>query len=194
VRILLIDNYDSFTWNLEHLLAAHGSIEVRRNDDVSIAEAASYDGIVLSPGPGLPADAGITMDVIQQLMPTHPMLGVCLGMQAMVESCGGRLFNQPSVRHGVAVPCRVEEPSDPLFKGVPAVFDAGLYHSWAADPSTFPAVLRITARSAEGTIMAVRHASHPACGMQFHPESVLTPMGARLVSNWVESTFHVRRA
>lgn len=185
MRILLIDNYDSFTWNLHHLLAAHADVAVKRNDAVSVHEAAAYDRIVLSPGPGLPREAGITMEVIERLSPTHPMLGVCLGMQAIVEACGGMLVNQSVVRHGVAVPCRAEQPCDPLFNSLPEVFEVGLYHSWAADPDKMPETLRITARSEQGTIMAVRHRTCRACGVQFHPESVLTPLGARIIGNWL---------
>jgi anthranilate synthase component 2 len=187
VRILLLDNYDSFTWNLHHVLAQHAAVDVLRNDALTVDEAAGYDRIVLSPGPGLPAEAGITLEVLRKLMPVRPILGVCLGMQALVEACGGTLYNQPRVMHGVAVPCMPAEPRDALFAGLPAAFEAGLYHSWAADPATLPAALRVTATSAQGVIMAVRHAAHPACGVQFHPESVLTPLGARMLQNWLRS-------
>lgn len=185
MRILLLDNYDSFTWTLQHLLAPHGEVDVVRNDAITVDEAARYDRIVLSPGPGLPSEAGIMMELLCKLMPTHPILGVCLGLQAMVEVCGGTLFNQPRVKHGVVVPCIPTEPRDPLFAGLPSPFAVGLYHSWAADPATLPPGLRITARSAEGVAMALRHTSHPACGVQFHPESVMTPLGKTIVGNWV---------
>ncbi len=187
MRILLIDNFDSFTWNLQHLLAQHARVDVVRNDRITVDEAASYDRIVLSPGPGIPREAGITLDVIEHLLPTHPILGVCLGMQALVEACGGRLYNQSRVRHGVAVSCHLVEPRDPLFAGLPAVFDVGLYHSWAADPTVLPGDLRITATSDEGVVMALRHKDHPACGVQFHPESVLTPVGGRIIANWLRA-------
>ncbi len=185
VRILLLDNYDSFTWNLHHQLVLHAQVDVVRNDAITVEEAALYDRIVLSPGPGLPEEAGVMMDVLVKLMPTHPILGVCLGMQGMVMACGGTLFNQPKVMHGVAVPCIPTEPRDPLFADLPSSFDVGLYHSWAADPATLPAELRITARSEQGIIMALRHTHHPICGVQFHPESVLTPMGGAIIRNWV---------
>lgn len=185
MRLLLLDNYDSFTWNLYHVLARHAQVEVVRNDAINVAEAAHYDRIVLSPGPGLPSEAGISMELLRALMPTHPMLGVCLGMQAMVEVCGGSLYNQERVRHGVAVPCKPTEPRDPLFAGLPDEFEVGLYHSWAADPANLPSALRATAFSEEGVIMAVRHDRYPSCGVQFHPESVLTPLGARMLENWV---------
>lgn len=185
VRILLLDNYDSFTWNLHHLLAPHAHVDVAFNDAITVDEAARYDRIVVSPGPGLPNEAGIMMDVLTRLMPTHPILGVCLGMQGMVEACGGALFNQERVMHGVAVACLPAEPRDALFTGLPSSFEVGLYHSWAADPTTMPADLRITARSEQGIIMAVRHRRFDACGVQFHPESVLTPVGERIIENWL---------
>lgn len=185
VRILLLDNYDSFTWNLHHLLEPHATVDVVRNDAITVDEAARYDRIMLSPGPGLPSEAGIMMELLSKLMPTHPVLGVCLGMQAIVELCGGTLYNQPQVMHGVAVPCLPEEPHDPLFMGLPPAFEVGLYHSWAADPAMLPPSLRVTARSAQGVIMGVRHLRFPACGVQFHPESVMTPEGGRIITNWL---------
>jgi anthranilate synthase component 2 len=185
MNILLLDNYDSFTWNLQHLLVRHAAVDVVRNDALTIDEAACYDRIVLSPGPGLPGEAGIMMDLLRALMPTHPILGVCLGMQAMVEACGGTLVNLGRVRHGVAMSCEPVEPRDALFTGLPARFDVGLYHSWAADPATLPSTLRITARSCEGVIMALRHTSWPSCGVQFHPESVMTPEGGAIIANWI---------
>lgn len=185
MRILLLDNYDSFTWNLQHLLEPLAAVDVVRNDAITVDEAAAYDRIVLSPGPGLPAEAGIMMELLHRLMPTHPILGVCLGMQAIVEACGGALYNQQNVRHGVAVKCIPEPPVHRLFQGLPASFEVGLYHSWAADPGALPADLRVTARSNEGVIMAVEHLHHAVCGVQFHPESVLTPMGERMIKNWV---------
>lgn len=187
VRILLLDNYDSFTWNLHHLLAPHAAVDVVLNDRITVDEAAGYDRIVISPGPGLPDEAGITRPLLAALLPTHPVLGVCLGLQALVEVCGGALYNQARVMHGVPVDCLPEEPRDPLFAGLPGRFPVGLYHSWAADPATLPTDLRITARSAHGVIMAVRHARYPAWGVQFHPESVLTPDGGRIIRNWLEA-------
>ena len=187
MRILLLDNYDSFTWNLHHVLVQHAAVDVVRNDAITVSQAAVYDRIVLSPGPGLPSEAGIMMDLLRTLVPTHPILGVCLGMQGLVEACGGRLYNQQRVMHGVAVPCMHTEPRDVLFADLPPVFEVGLYHSWAAEEATLPTTLRITARSAQGVIMAVRHTAYPACGVQFHPESVLTPLGAQLIRNWVQA-------
>lgn len=186
MRLLLLDNFDSFTWNLHHLLdPLVDEVVVARNDAIRVDEAARFDRIVLSPGPGLPSEAGIMPELLSRLMPTHPILGVCLGLQGIVEACGGRLFNQPRVMHGVAVKCMPVEPIDPLFEGLSAAFDVGLYHSWAADPEVLPAELRITARSEQGVIMAVRHRSFDVCAVQFHPESVMTPMGGRMIENWI---------
>ena len=185
MRILLLDNYDSFTWNLHHQLVLHAQVDVALNDAITVAEAANYDRIVLSPGPGLPRESGVMMELITKLMPSHPILGVCLGMQGIVEACGGTIFNQERVMHGVAVPCVPEEPRDPIFVGLPARFEVGLYHSWAVDPITLPTDLRITARSEQGVIMAVRHTRFHVCGVQFHPESVLTPEGGILLANWI---------
>lgn len=188
MHILLLDNYDSFTWNLHHLLEPYADVDVVLNDRITVDEAARYDRIVISPGPGLPNEAGITMELLSKLMPTHPILGVCLGMQAIVEVCGGRLFNQDRVMHGVAVDCSPVDPRDPLFANMPSNFPVGLYHSWAADPKSLPPTLRITARSEADVIMAVRHTDHDVCGVQFHPESVLTPMGERVIANWIGSS------
>lgn len=185
MRLLLLDNYDSFTWNLHHLLVPEAEVDVVRNDRITVDEAARYDAIVLSPGPGLPGEAGIMMALLHRVMPTHPVLGVCLGMQAIVEACGGSLYNQPRVKHGVAVPCTPTEPCDPLFADIPSPFDVGLYHSWAVDPAVMPPMLRPTAWSADGVMMALRHTQHAVCGVQFHPESVLTPHGPQLVRNWL---------
>lgn len=185
MRILLLDNHDSFTWNLHHLLEPHAAVDVVLNDCITVDEAARYDRIVLSPGPGLPSEAGIMMELLAKLIPTHPVLGVCLGMQAIVEACGGRLYNQQRVTHGMAVPCIAEEPRDPLFAEMPRTFEVGLYHSWAADGRSLPGTLRVTARSSAGVIMALRHTAHDVCGVQFHPESVLTPEGDRIIRNWI---------
>jgi anthranilate synthase component 2 len=184
MRILLLDNHDSFTWNLYQLLVMHANVEVVRNDAITVEEAACFDRIVLSPGPGLPSEAGVMPELITRLMPTHPILGICLGMQGIVEACGGTLYNQSRVMHGVEAACIPTEPHDLLFQGLPSPFTVGLYHSWAADPATLPTDLHITARSDQGVIMALRHARHNVCGVQFHPESVMTPQGATIIANW----------
>ena len=188
MRVLVLDNFDSFTWNLHHLLEPLvDEVVVARNDAITVDEAARFDRIVLSPGPGLPAEAGIMMDLLHKLMPTHPVLGVCLGMQGIVEACGGRLFNQPEVMHGRAVKCIAVPPVDHLFTGIEVPFEVGLYHSWAADAATLPSSLTVTAQSEGGVIMAVRHRIHAVCGVQFHPESVMTPTGMRMIANWIAS-------
>jgi len=163
-------------------------VDVKRNDAITVEEASRYDRIVLSPGPGLPSEAGVMPELVHELMPTHPILGVCLGLQAIVEECGGTLLNLPKVRHGVAVPCIPELPLDPLFTGTDAPFEVGLYHSWAANPDRLPPELRVTARSKDGVIMALRHLHFPACGVQFHPESVMTPAGKRIIRNWLTTS------
>ncbi|MCB9193701.1 MAG: aminodeoxychorismate/anthranilate synthase component II [Flavobacteriales bacterium] len=186
MRVLLLDNYDSFTWNLYHQLAVHVPVEVVRNDAITAEEAGGFDRIVLSPGPGLPNEAGVLMDLVRMWAGRRPILGVCLGMQAIVEHCGGRLFQQQRVTHGVEVDCIPSEPCDRLFTGLPSPFTVGLYHSWAADPAALPEELHITARSAAGVIMAVRCVEHDLVGVQFHPESVMTPLGGRIIANWLE--------
>ena len=189
MRLLLLDNFDSFTWNLHHLLEPLvDAVDVVRNDAITVDEAARYDRIVLSPGPGLPAEAGIMPELLVKLMPTHTILGICLGMQGIVEACGGTLFNQIRVMHGVEVPCLIEQPIDPLFSGLPSPFTIGLYHSWAADPTTLPNELRITARSEQGVIMALRHTHYNVCAVQFHPESVMTPLGGMIMENWIKES------
>ncbi len=185
MRLLLLDNYDSFTYNLQQLLARSAEVTVRRNDAITVEEAARFDRIVLSPGPGLPSEAGIMPELVRRLMPRVPMLGVCLGMQAMVESCGGQLLNLPAPRHGTARACTPTAPNDPLFAGMGPSFDVALYHSWCADPAHMPPQLQVAARSEEGVVMAVRHRTWPATGVQFHPESVLTPLGPCLIANWL---------
>lgn len=186
MRLLLLDNYDSFTWNLHHVLEPFAQVDVVRNDGITVADASRYDRIVLSPGPGLPSEAGIMMELLDKLMPTHPILGVCLGMQGIVEACGGSLYNQTEVMHGRAVNCLVEGSAETLFTDLPEQFEVGLYHSWAADPATLPRDLRVTAKSQAGVIMAIRHARYNVCGVQFHPESVLTEMGPAIIRNWIQ--------
>lgn len=186
MRVLLLDNFDSFTWNLHHLLEPLvDEVSVVRNDAITMDDAARFDRIVLSPGPGLPSEAGVMMELLWKLMPTRPILGVCLGLQGIVEVCGGTLFNQPQVMHGRTVKCIPGVPLDPLFAGIASPFDVGLYHSWAADPTTLPPSLKVTARSEPGVIMAVRHTTFNVCAVQFHPESVMTPEGGRMIENWI---------
>lgn len=185
MRLLLVDNYDSFTWNLAHYASSLGAqVDVLRNDALDAASAGAWDRIILSPGPGLPADAGITCDIIRLHSAKVPVLGVCLGMQAIVEVFGGRLRNLSLPLHGVATEVRVIYP-DPLFGPDISSFRAGHYHSWVADSEAMPDELEVTAVNEHGLIMAVRHRTHPLCGVQFHPESVLTEHGLEMIRNFL---------
>jgi len=182
VFVLMIDNYDSFTYNLLHLLEELGAeVVVHRNDAITVDEAAALrpDRVVVSPGPGRPSDAGISIEVIRRLAPTVPTLGVCLGHQAIVEAFGGEVGPAKALLHGKA--SRIRHDGGGLFRGLPEEIDVGRYHSLAA--TRVPPELEITARTADGEVMGVRHRTFPVEGVQFHPESVLTPEGPRLMEN-----------
>ncbi|MFN6379844.1 MAG: anthranilate synthase component II [Flavobacteriales bacterium] len=185
VKILLLDNYDSFTYNIFHYLRAHGvEVDVFRNDAISVQKALTYNAIVLSPGPGLPSEAGIMMEVIKAAHSTKPILGVCLGLQAIIEFFGGSLKNLGKVIHGRSSQCLVTENSI-LFDNIQSPFEVGHYHSWVAD--VVPNDLIVTAKNEDNLVMAVRHKSLPIEAVQFHPESVLTPEGKQMIKNWVNS-------
>jgi anthranilate synthase component 2 len=185
MKLLIIDNYDSFTWNLYHYCLDHAEeVVVWRNDAFELADVEAFDRIVLSPGPGLPEESGLLMQVLQRYATQKPILGVCLGLQAIAEHFGGKLTNLPEVLHGVATPCFIKDYTDPLFAGIASPFMAAHYHSWVAHEDTLPSTLHITARSEAGHIMALRHTNLPIWGVQFHPESVLTPCGRQLLANW----------
>ena len=186
MKILVIDNYDSFTYNLVHVLKKFDgvTVEVRRNDEVSKEDPSFYDKIVFSPGPGLPEEAGTMLDVIRDYAGKKPMLGVCLGHQAIGESFGGALKNMNDVLHGVATPITIVAKSY-LFNHIPETFDAGRYHSWIVDRETLPEVLEITSLDQEGRIMSFQHKTFDIQGVQFHPESILTPIGEKILENWV---------
>lgn len=186
MKILVFDNYDSFTYNLVHLVRELGydQVDVVRNDRLDLDRAADYDKIILSPGPGIPAESGLLLELIRRYAPTKSMLGICLGEQAIAESFGGRLENLAEVYHGVATEVTVTAP-DPLFEGLGERFEAGRYHSWIVSDEGLPAELRVTARDEQGRIMALAHRSYDLRGVQFHPESVLTPQGRRMMSNWL---------
>jgi anthranilate synthase component II len=189
MKILLFDNYDSFTYNLVHCLkqVSTADIEVHRNDKISLAEIERFDKIVLSPGPGLPSEAGILLDVIRHFSGKKPILGVCLGQQAIGEVFGGNLKQLKSVFHGVATPIEIVH-NDLIFNGLSKNINVGRYHSWVVDAENFPEKnLEITATDADGNIMALRHRSHDTRGVQFHPESVLTPDGLKMLKNWVKN-------
>jgi anthranilate synthase component 2 len=187
MKILVVDNYDSFTYNLvqyiERVLKA--PVDVRRNDQVSLEEVAAYQKILISPGPGIPVEAGITLDLIRKFGPEKSILGVCLGHQAIAEAYGGSIANLSTVYHGVSGQMKQVVEDDYLLEGVPPEFDAGRYHSWVVEHETLPGELEITVENDEGYIMAIRHREHDVRGVQFHPESVLTEYGGRMILNWI---------
>ena len=185
MRIVIIDNYDSFTYNLAHLVKSLGAeVTVLRNDCFALEELEAFDKIILSPGPGIPSEAGQLLDVIRTYAGRKPMLGVCLGHQAIGEVFGATLENLTDVFHGVATEGR-QFGVDPIFRGLPERIVMGRYHSWVVSRESFPDSLEITAVSDEGQIMALRHREFDIHGIQFHPESVLTPDGAALLRNWL---------
>ena len=186
MKIVIIDNYDSFTYNLAHLVKELGAeVTVFRNDQFQLSELDRFDKIILSPGPGIPSEAGLLMDVIKKYAGRKPMLGVCLGHQAIGEAFGAKLTNLSEVYHGVATPC-TQFGNDPIFEGLPKRIEIGRYHSWVVDKSGFPDCLDITAVSDDGQIMGLKHKNYDIQGIQFHPESVLTPDGKKMILNWLE--------
>jgi anthranilate synthase component 2 len=188
MKILVIDNYDSFTYNLVQYIerVRKAPVDVRRNDQISLKEVADYDKILISPGPGIPIEAGITLDLIREYGPTKSILGVCLGHQAIAEAYGGSITNLSTVYHGVTGLMKQVVSGDYLFKGVPEEFDAGRYHSWVVEHHSLPEELEITVENDEGYIMAIRHRRHDVRGVQFHPESVLTEYGGKMILNWMK--------
>lgn len=187
-KILVFDNYDSFTYNLVHAIKKLGylQVDVYRNDEIALDKVAEYDKILLSPGPGVPSEAGELLPLIKRYAATKSILGVCLGHQAIGEAFGGTLLNLDNVHHGISSQIKVLAP-DVLFKNVPDKFEGGRYHSWVVAQENFPTSLKVIAVDANGEIMALRHQTYDVCGVQFHPESVLTPMGETLLLNWLES-------
>ena len=184
MKVLLLDNFDSFTFNLFHYLEGLDcAVTVARNNAVSLEEIALFDKIVLSPGPGLPKDAGIMMELISEYADKKPMLGVCLGMQAIGEHFGGRLYNQPEVKHGVPEIC-IHNGENKLFSGIPERSEVGLYHSWAVDLAE-ASQLKATAYSENQVLMAFEHESLPVAGVQFHPESLMTRFGKQMIRNFI---------
>jgi anthranilate synthase component II len=193
MKILVIDNYDSFTYNLVHILEdlSGENVTVARNDEITVEEAAIYDKILLSPGPGLPDESGILKELILKLAPEKSIIGICLGMQAIAEVYGGSLKNLTDTFHGVATEIYVEETQEQIFKGMPLSFKAGRYHSWVVDRKTLPSCLKITAIDNQKMIMGLRHKKYDLCGVQFHPESVLTEYGNQMLANWLDTGFTV---
>ena len=186
MRTVIIDNYDSFTYNLSHLVKELGAdVTVLRNDQFRLEQLQQYDKIILSPGPGIPSEAGLLLDTICAYADKKPILGVCLGHQAIGEAFGARLENLSDVFHGVATE-GTHLGNDPLFEGIPQRFTMGRYHSWVVSRQAFPDCLEVTAESDEGQIMALRHREYNVHGIQFHPESVLTPCGRTIIKNFID--------
>ncbi|MEL1254357.1 aminodeoxychorismate/anthranilate synthase component II [Flavobacterium sp. DGU38] len=186
-KILVIDNYDSFTYNLVHYLEdLNCEVTVYRNDEFDIDEIASFDKILLSPGPGIPDEAGLLKDVIRKYAPTKSILGVCLGQQAIGEVFGGTLSNLDKVYHGVATNVKKSVSDESLFDGLEDEFEVGRYHSWVVN-ADLPDVLEATSFEENGQVMSLRHKTYDVRGVQFHPESVLTPNGKRILENWIKS-------
>lgn len=188
MKILILDNYDSFTYNLVHLVKELGytDIDVHRNDKINLPEVDKYDKIILSPGPGVPSEAGILIPLLKEYHSKKSILGVCLGHQAIGESYGAQLTNLEDVYHGISTPIEVIE-SDILFNDLDNKFDVGRYHSWIVSSENLPADLVITAKDEHGQIMALKHKTDDVHGVQFHPESVLTPLGKQIVKNFLEN-------
>ncbi len=186
MKVIIIDNYDSFTFNLSHLVKQLGAAcTTVRNDQFHLSDLEPFDRIILSPGPGIPSEAGLLLDVIRHYAGRKPMLGVCLGHQAIGEVFGAHLENLSDVFHGIQTPVHLNA-DDPLFHGIDDPLLVGRYHSWVVSREGFPDCLEVTATSEEGQIMALRHRTLPIHGIQFHPESVLTPEGKHIIKNWIE--------
>ncbi len=187
MKVLVIDNYDSFTYNLVHYLEdLDCEVTVFRNDEFALEEAESYDKILLSPGPGIPNEAGLLKDVIQKYAPQKSILGICLGQQAIAEVFGGSLINLEKVYHGVAVKTKIIVENEAIFNNLDSEIEVGRYHSWVVNPLTLPDVLEVTSIDNEGQIMSLRHRIFDVKGVQFHPESILTPDGKTILKNWID--------
>ncbi len=187
MKILVFDNYDSFTYNLVHLVEKilHQKVDVFRNDKIPLEKVKEYDKIILSPGPGIPEEAGLLLPLIKEYASSKSILGVCLGHQAIGEAFGGKLVNLSTVYHGVATNCQLSTVDCRLFAGMPKTFEAGRYHSWIVSDENFPDELEVTARDDNNYIMALQHKKYDVQGVQFHPESVLTPDGEKIMRNWL---------
>lgn len=188
-KILVLDNYDSFTYNLVHILKElnYGGVDVVRNDEINLDDVEGYTHIVLSPGPGLPSEAGKMPELVRRFAPQKKILGVCLGHQCIGEIFGTKLRNLSTVIHGKGLESIVTDPDEVLFQDIPSRFMAARYHSWVVSKEDFPEALKITAEDDSGEITALRHATYDVKGVQFHPESILTPDGIKMLSNWLSS-------
>jgi anthranilate synthase component II len=187
MKILVFDNYDSFTYNLVHLIEKITDVkpDVYRNDEITLDAVADYDAIVLSPGPGIPSEAGLLLPLIRRFAKDKKILGVCLGHQAIGEAFGASLINLENVYHGVATPMQQTKSKSVLFNGLPQTFEAGRYHSWIIDAATLPEEFEVTAVDEKNFVMAMQHKQYNLQSVQFHPESVLTPMGEQMLQNWL---------
>lgn len=192
MKLLVLDNYDSFTYNLVHIikeiLPAGSSITVARNDKITLDAVDAFDNIILSPGPGVPNEAGIMPDLVLRYAKTKQILGICLGHQCIGEQFGAQLHNLETVVHGKPGVITILDASEPLFKGISNPFTGGRYHSWVVSDERLPDSLTVTARASDGAIMALRHREYAVAGLQFHPESVLTDAGKIILHNWIETT------
>lgn len=185
MKLLILDNYDSFTYNIVHAIKELGiNPDVRRNDCITLDEVEQYDKIIISPGPGIPDEAGILPELLRAYADKKPILGVCLGHQAIGERFGAKLKNLSSVYHGIQSTIDITSP-DYLFDGLPEQIEVGRYHSWVIDKDTLPEELEVLAKSRDGEIMAIRHKTLDIRGVQFHPESIMTPMGMTIFNNWI---------
>lgn len=185
MRLLILDNYDSFTYNIVHAVRQLGfQPEVYRNDEISLDAIKAFDKIIISPGPGIPSEAGILPELLESYAENKPILGICLGEQAIGERFGARLRNLTDVFHGIQSTITITA-DDYIFKGLPARIDVGRYHSWVVDRESLPDSLEVTALSDEGHVMAIRHKAYDVRGVQFHPESIMTPDGLTILSNWL---------
>jgi anthranilate synthase component 2 len=186
MKILVLDNYDSFTYNLVYILRElNDKVAIFRNDKIALEDVANYDKILLSPGPGIPSEAGIMPEVIREYGPSKSILGICLGHQGIGEVYGAKLENMTDVLHGISDVAIVTDPSDRIFRGLPSEIKVGRYHSWTVIPETFPADLQITAVDEKGRVMGLSHKNYDVKGLQFHPESVLTEHGKEMLQNWL---------
>ena len=188
MKILVFDNYDSFTYNLVHLVEKiiHGRVDVFRNDEIELGKVKEYDKIILSPGPGVPSEAGLLLPLIKEYAASKSILGVCLGHQAIGEAFGASLINLNTVYHGIATPIKINPYQTGILKGLKNVEEVGRYHSWIVDKKTLPDNLEITAEDDNGFIMAMQHTGYDVQGVQFHPESVLTACGETIMRNWLK--------
>ena len=189
MKILVFDNYDSFTYNLVHLVEKilHERVDVHRNDQLPLEKVKDYDKIILSPGPGIPEEAGLLLPLIKEYAASKSILGVCLGHQAIGQAFGGKLINLSTVYHGVATPVHFIGKKNGLFENLPEVIEVGRYHSWVVSDENFPSDLEVTARDDNNYIMGLQHKNYDIRGVQFHPESVLTPKGEIILRNWLAS-------